>query len=626
MAILIPALATCLARMTPGQRRLAALLERKLDAHCLLWYGVPVGPRPPSPDFVLLHPRGGLVLLQAQDWTLAQIGQATAQAWEITLDGRTTVAMNPLAQARFCALQATALLQRDAQLLHAQGPHPGALALRWGYGVVLTGITRREFEAAGLAGALTPQRVLCQDEMAPEAPAADFQRRLWAMAAGTPGGPALSPAQLKRVRWHLFAQARIERPGAAFDDRDPAARLPAALPVMGLRQEHLARSLGAGHRVIHGAAGSGKTMILLQHAQALAQGSAPGAKPVLVLCHHEPLACTLAAQLRALGVADAAAPARHFHRWCEEQLRAHGLALPPPGLGPLARRDETIVRVIHAVARGAIATGQYHAVLIDEAHNFAPEWLALLARMVDAASNRLLLLCDDAQSVYGRALTRRFSFDDVGIQAAGRSTLLRTNYRSTRPIFETARLIGAELLAGEAGADGGIPRVAPLHCGREGPAPLVVRLPSLRAEAIKVAAVLHAARGEGLAWGAMAVVCRRPEDLDECAKALARLKLPHAVRRGPGHFAADEDSIKVLTMHACRGLEFALVALVGVGQMPLPGEDRHEEARLFYSAATRAAQRLVVTLSGPGEFGQRLAPEAAPAPAAPSAAKALLIQ
>jgi superfamily I DNA and RNA helicase len=40
--------------------------------------------------------------------------------------------------------------------------------------------------------------------------------------------------------------------------------------VMDLQKEQLARSLGDGHRVIHGVAGSGKTMILGYRAEYLA--------------------------------------------------------------------------------------------------------------------------------------------------------------------------------------------------------------------------------------------------------------------------------------------------------------------------------------------------------------------
>jgi ATP-dependent exoDNAse (exonuclease V) beta subunit len=70
----------------------------------------------------------------------------------------------------------------------------------------------------------------------------------------------------------------------------------------------------------------------------------------------------------------------------------------------------------------------------------------------------------------------------------------------------------------------------------------------------------------------------------------------------PGH-----DSIKVMTLHVSKGLEYPVVALVGAGNMPAPGEDEREEAKLFYVGATRATQRLIIGMGGEGRFGQRLA-------------------
>ena len=132
-------------------------------------------------------------------------------------------------------------------------------------------------------------------------------------------------------------------------------------------------------------------------------------------------------------------------------------------------------------------------------------------------------------------------------------------------------------------------------------------LPKLRAEAAKAAGLLSAAHQEGHAWGDMAVICRRYDEMDECAYALNRAQLPHQVRKDAGSFHPNEDTIKVLTMHASKGLEFPVVALVGVGQMPAAGEDEREEARLFYVGATRATQRLVITVNGSGQFVIRLA-------------------
>ena len=61
-----------------------------------------------------------------------------------------------------------------------------------------------------------------------------------------------------------------------------------------------------------------------------------------------------------------------------------------------------------------------------------------------------------------------------------------------------------------------------------------------------------------------------------------------------------------VNMHVCKGLEFPVVALPGIGHMPAAGEDEQEEARLFYVAATRATHRLVIGAGGGGGFGRRL--------------------
>jgi superfamily I DNA and RNA helicase len=61
--------------------------------------------------------------------------------------------------------------------------------------------------------------------------------------------------------------------------------------------------------------------------------------------------------------------------------------------------DRLVERVIDAAEKGAIPKAQYGAVLIDEGHDFEPEWLKLVVSMVDTDTNSLLLLYDDAQSI-----------------------------------------------------------------------------------------------------------------------------------------------------------------------------------------------------------------------------------
>ena len=68
----------------------------------------------------------------------------------------------------------------------------------------------------------------------------------------------------------------------------------------------------------------------------------------------------------------------------------------------------------------------------------------------------------------------------------------------------------------------------------------------------------------------------------------------------------NSDAIQVMTMKVSKGLEFPVVALPGVGHMPAPGEDEKEAARVFYVAATRATQRLVMGVGGDEVFERRL--------------------
>ena len=91
-----------------------------------------------------------------------------------------------------------------------------------------------------------------------------------------------------------------------------------------------------------------------------------------------------------------------------------------------------------------------------------------------------------------------------------------------------------------------------------------------------------------------------------CADALHQRKLPFNVRKRSGDYNPGANAIQIMTMKVSKGLEFPVVALPGVGNMPAKGEDEQEAARVFYVAATRATQRLVIGVGGDGGFGTRI--------------------
>lgn len=65
--------------------------------------------------------------------------------------------------------------------------------------------------------------------------------------------------------------------------------------------------------------------------------------------------------------------------------------------------------------------------------------------------------------------------------------------------------------------------------------------------------------------------------------------------------AEEKDELQLLTLHACKGLEFPVVIFMGVEEDIIPhkrlGSDVSEERRLFYVGVTRAKEQLILTRS-----------------------------
>lgn len=608
MAQLFPARSSCRFD-TSGERRLAERLEKKLEDDYLCWFNVPVGHKALQPDFIVMHPRRGILVLEVKDWKLETIqGMDRGQA-SILEDGRLKKVANPLLQARVYAMEVVSMLGKDPALKQdASSPHAGKLLMPFGWGVVLTRITRKQFEQTDLAEVLDPQRVVFQDEMTESVDAESFQQQLWDMFPHV--FPChLSLPQIDRVRYHLYPEVRVNaEPGqfGLFAQED--APLPTLLKVMDLQQEQLARSLGEGHRVIHGVAGSGKTMILGYRCMHLAKAST---KPVLVLCYNKSLAGRLRQVMEEKGLGEKVS-VRNFHAWCSDMLTAYHLDRPERGLSVEKTMAQMVQSTIDGVDSGQIPRAQYAAVLIDEGHDFQPEWFKLVVQMIDPETNSLLVLYDDAQAIY-RGKTGKggldFSFASVGIQAQGRTTILKLNYRNTIEVLSVARAFATELLSGREAAEDGVPVLVPESAGRRGAFPELIRCDSAWQEWNCLVERIRDEQGKGRALSDMAVIYRTTSQGKEIERVLAQADIPYqsgvsSSKRGALY--GEKDSVKVVSMHSSKGLEFGLVMIPCLGEMPKKGEPEADEARLLYVAMTRAIDRLVITYREPSDFTRRV--------------------
>ncbi len=588
MATLIPSI-TCCKFDTTGERRFAQRLESKLEEDYLCWYDVPVGTGRLHPDFIILHPQRGLLILEVKDWRLDNI--QSFDRFQVALKTNSGIVKkpNPLEQARQYAHAVVNVLERDPQLIAANGRWQGKLLFPWTYGVILTRVTRKAFDATDLGEVIPEHRVICQDEMVENINAEEFQERLWGMFTLGRWGVLTLP-QIDRVRWHLFPEIRLPKQEATLFDQleDDDQELPDLLKVMDIQQEQLARSLGDGHRIIHGVAGSGKTLILGYRAEHLAKVCT---RPILILCYNRLLAQRLKHWMQAKNLEEKV-HVYTFHSWCRTQLKTYNIKPPVNHVSNDDFFEKMVDKVIASVDHKQIPAGQYDAVLIDEGHDFHPEWLKLVSQMVSPTTNSLLLLYDDAQSIYGQQ-KRGFSFKSVGIQAQGRTTILRVNYRNTQEILEFASKLVANVLTPEEADEDNIPRLAPVSAGRHGTKPLIVKLPSLPDEAKYITEKLLEAHNQGMSWKDMAVLYRGAYDQKVMFEALSKAHIPFVGKTNMS-FDEKEERVKLLTFHSSKGLEFPFVAIPS-GKIITSKHSDEDEMKLMYVAMTRSTSQLLLT-------------------------------
>ena len=227
----------------------------------------------------------------------------------------------------------------------------------------------------------------------------------------------------------------------------------------------------------------------------------------------------------------------------------------------------------------------YRAVIVDEAQDCSPVMARLVLKLALGDHRRVMVLADPAQEIYANGFAQaRREFAPRGAQ----SVVLRTPYRSTREIYALASSLYR-----------GLPEVhrdvRELRDGsRHGPRP-VVSVYGARAEAD--AALLTAIRGELAPGGEPA---RRPEEIAVLVSSNAERSRVLALLEQAGIKASfidrsnanlDVPCVKVLTVHAAKGLDFPSVYLY---RFKSPEAPTIEDRALLYVGLTRSSFSVAV--------------------------------
>lgn len=462
--------------------------------------------------------------------------------------------------------------------------------------------------------------------------------------------PAVNPAERRK---QVKAQQLSLLPQLLDYDQDLCAKLDLWLPCEG---RDAAENFSL--RLITGAAGTGKSVVLVHRAALLRQFHA-GAR-IAVITHNRALRSDLESRFQRIcgsgGVEFLTFYAWLGRRW-PSSLRTiddweRNAFLPESGWDSLFLRDEfdwihdqglqsveeyiaiertgrtrglresqrrevyaLLEQYSHQLAaaqatdwsrRAFTALGEtqrgtlYDYILVDETQFFARTWLTLI-RSALRPGGHLFLCADPAQGFLGRGQSWR----DAGLEVKGRSIVLKRPYRNTRQILSFAAARYDEYIRDDEEA----PRLQETQPGalRDGPEPAEINVATPQEEISAVVRQAQQLTAAGTPPGDILILCTRRRQVTDVSHHLTACGLTPSGLDAPP--AERQNTILLGTLDAATGLERPIVILCGLRdwqtreQNPaLSAEDRRRERRLnasrFYMGCTRATQRLVIIRCG----------------------------
>jgi hypothetical protein len=607
MAEMIPeSLAAC-ENATAGEKRVFAFLRDILvpDEEYIVWHEPRMLAR--YPDFLVWSQRHGLLLIEVKDWSRSQILSMNPETFELQFDSGVQRQKSPLRQAREVGMQTLNAIKKVPAFTHRHGPRQGSSRIPVGHAVCWTGLTRADAEAMGLDAVVPREQCFYQDDLRLDTENRENQRAIAARIRQTFTGAwfdfdPLTGEELNLLRHLMFPEVRVRSVRRLRSAEDVAQ-----LKTMDLRQEKTAKSLGNGHRILRGVAGSGKTLVLACRARYLK--TVQRSWRVLVVCYNIALSRYIRQLIASTGPDGRPLDIQviHFHGLVKE-LTGANLAVREGE--DSAQYEERIGALLNdAIDSGQVPAGCYDAILIDEGQDFVPSWISALVKLVNVKTDSLLFCYDGAQNIFGRKISGK----KAGLKIQGKKpTHLAINYRNTAEILQAARCFGA--VAREARPDEDELQIdlIPLTTDRHGAPPVIVQHRTIEGICTYILDQIHAyMQQDEVTWSDIGVLYTQqhwmnfPEVFSLAfARRFGAERLGWVTRNRDSKLAMDltTPSVKLLTIESCKGLEFPVVFLVGLESLPRRIKPVEVERTLAYVGLTRAQDRLHILATRPAGF------------------------
>ena len=248
-----------------GEKRVFDALSRLPD-DCIVYHEPKVAGR--RPDFIVIIPSVGVLVIEVKDWYASTIEQADSQhvALKIDANGPARSVMHPARQAQaymFGLMRAAQDHPRSHNLIHHDGERSGRFLFPFAKLVVFSRI-----------GASPGTAIEHWDEVfSPEQSVYSSELNHW---ANLTGDALLDVIRQRFETWWSFDALNESQIDALRSIVHPELVIPSLsfpttnedeLRILDLHQERQVRHIGGGHRILYGIAGSGKTVLLIARAK-----------------------------------------------------------------------------------------------------------------------------------------------------------------------------------------------------------------------------------------------------------------------------------------------------------------------------------------------------------------------
>ncbi|HRE46764.1 MAG TPA: NERD domain-containing protein [Aggregatilineales bacterium] len=393
-----------------AEKTLFPIFQKGLDSTFIVFHGAALqavntaqgGVNDREIDFLIAHPQHGLLALEVKG------GQIRVERGQWRQNGN-PMRKTPIKQVKQATYDLHAHLKKAPQTKSFHYP-------LW-YGVAFPDV-----DVEGDLGTDAPRVIIldkrdCRSDALQETLVAIYQH--YVKTEDTSPGEAGIAALVS-----LLAPSYTLRSLLTKDFEDEAARIKVLTEEQyEVLEEHLAKNT---NYLITGVAGSGKTMLAMEHASRLAKAG----KRVLFTCFNR----ALMEWLRHTYPSEAAIQITNFHDLCATFPPKYGIPVPnhseameKAGISQQDYFQGILPQKLSDAAEKMPDADRFDAILVDEGQDFRQTyWTPLMMLLKDRSASHFYIFCDDSQTLYGR---HTFPFEAPTYH-------LKKNLRNTRPIGE----------------------------------------------------------------------------------------------------------------------------------------------------------------------------------------------